>query len=862
MRLICFPQIVAAGFLPLMLLSSPAARGQAPAAAQPGPEASAQAAYGIVLKSPVEHQVFQRTDGGEGELLLEGNLVYGSAKEPRPNRLEARVLGEGVVQQWQPVFFSPSVAAFRGVLKAPAGGWYRVEIRAKDGVKVGAEQAVEHVGVGEVFVVAGQSNSANYGEEKLGTSSGRVSARLEDGRWQICRDPQPGAGGTGGSFVPPLGDALAAEFGVPVGFVSTGVGATSVREWLPKGIQFPVLPTITGRVVTVGANLWESNGGIFESFAEKLRALGKRGFRAVLWHQGESDANQADPSRTLPGPGYRTYLERLIAESRAAAGWEAPWFVAQASYHVPGDEFSPEIRLAQRQVWESGAGLEGPDTDALTGALRERGGKGVHLSGAGQREHAARWAQRITPWLRGQLAAAPSDPRKAVKAAGPVRLAPNGLFSDRMVLQQGRPMPVWGMAPAQTEVRVEFAGQNKTTKADANGLWRLDLDPLPASLEPRTLVIADATTRLELRDVLVGEVWLASGQSNMHWSFSHAIFNGDAELTAAEDDAVRQFTVRKGGAAAQPVAVQGGWHRANRNELLSGGVNGDSALGYFFARELRRQLGVPVGILNASVGGTPIEAWSDGGGLYKGMLHPMAPYAIAGALWYQGESNCLKLAGAGYTGMLEKMVNTWRSVWQQGDFPFLYVQIAPWTYSARSTKDLPITRETLPEFWMAQTAFLKQPNTGMAVIHDTVSDVRDIHPVKKQEAALRLAAMALSRVYRKDAGIVESPLFDGLVPQGARLRVRFQHARNGLATRDGKSPTHLEVAGEDGVFRPATGTIEGADLWVYSPEVSAPKHVRFAWDEEAAPNLMNREGYPVAPFHSGKWPLALGAPGR
>jgi sialate O-acetylesterase len=386
----------------------------------------------------------------------------------------------------------------------------------------------------------------------------------------------------------------------------------------------------------------------------------------------------------------------------------------------------------------------------------------------------------------------------------------------------------------------------------------VDLDPLQASAEPRTMGISGGGTRLELREVLVGEVWIASGQSNMHWTFNHAILNGQEELDQANDAAVRQFTIRKGGVGAGPVGVQGGWHRANRNELLSGGTNGDSALGYFFARELRRQLGVPVGILNASVGGTPIEFWSNGGWLYQAMVQPMAPYAIAGAIWYQGESNCKKLTGGGYTGMMDAMVRTWRGVWGQGDFPFAYVQIAPFTYSGRSTKEAPLTRETLPEFWMAQTGYLKHPKTAMAVIHDTVKQVSDIHPTNKQEVARRLGAMVLSKFYQRDLGVVDSPLFAGFRAEGGRLRVRFEHAQNGLATRDGNAPTHLEVAGEDGVFHPATGAIEGSDLWVSSPAVSAPKQVRFAWDEEAISNLMNREGYPVAPFHSAKWPLPLG----
>jgi hypothetical protein len=148
---------------------------------------------------------------------------------------------------------------------------------------------------------------------------------------------------------------------------------------------------------------WESKGEAFASFVARLKQAGPRGFRAVLWHQGESDANQQDPTRTLAGNLYRGYLEKLIRDSRREAGWEAPWFVAQVSYHVPGDESSPDIRAAQASLWKDGMALEGPDSDALKGALRDSNGQGVHFSGEGLREHAARWAEKITPWLMGQL---------------------------------------------------------------------------------------------------------------------------------------------------------------------------------------------------------------------------------------------------------------------------------------------------------------------------------------------------------------------------------------------------------------------------------------------------------------------------
>jgi hypothetical protein len=202
--------------------------------------------------------------------------------------------------------------------------------------------------------------------------------------------------------MPPLGDALAERFHVPVGFAACGVGGTSVREWLPRGVAFPNPPTVESRVVRLPNGQWESKGGLYATLVERMKQLGPHGFRAVLWHQGESDANQQDSTRTLPGKWHREYLEKIIRESRRESGWDAPWFVAQASYHTPEDEGSPDIRAAQAALWKDGVALEGPDTDALKGTLREAGGKGVHFSGAGLREHASRWAEKIAPWVEGR----------------------------------------------------------------------------------------------------------------------------------------------------------------------------------------------------------------------------------------------------------------------------------------------------------------------------------------------------------------------------------------------------------------------------------------------------------------------------
>jgi hypothetical protein len=189
---------------------------------------------------------------------------------------------------------------------------------------------------------------------------------------------------------------------VPVGFVACGVGSTSVREWLPKGTKFPNPPTLESRVTLLSSGEWESKGAIFAIFTARMKQLGPHGFRAVLWHQGESDANQKDATRTLPGKLYREHLEKIIRDSRREIGWEAPWFVAQASYHGPSDEGSPDIRGAQASLWKDGIALEGPNTDALTGDFRENGGQGVHFSAKGLREHAARWVEKVLPWLETQ----------------------------------------------------------------------------------------------------------------------------------------------------------------------------------------------------------------------------------------------------------------------------------------------------------------------------------------------------------------------------------------------------------------------------------------------------------------------------
>ncbi len=362
--------------------------------AQPQPEPT------MTLTLPLDRQVVQQTAQRVGVVPIVGRLASDVNSSVR---IEARLVSSAQESDWKSIATDLHEQEFKGSMSIPAAGWYRLEVRAVDETgNTLVTAAVARVGVGEVFVVAGQSNSANHGEEQQTPQSDRI-VNFDGTRWHIAADPQPGASGRGGSFIPPLGDALIKQFNVPIGFVTCGIGATSVREWLPKGAVFPNPPTIESRIEKHPNGQWVSKGEAYASFVSRMKAMGPNGFRAVLWHQGESDANQKDATRTLPGKLYRQYLEQIIRESRRELGWEAPWFVAQVSYHVPGDEASADIRAAQASLWQDGIALAGPDSDALKGVLRQNEGKGVHFSGEGLRQHATKWAEKINPWLAMQF---------------------------------------------------------------------------------------------------------------------------------------------------------------------------------------------------------------------------------------------------------------------------------------------------------------------------------------------------------------------------------------------------------------------------------------------------------------------------
>jgi predicted phosphodiesterase len=348
-------------------------------------------AYRII--SPVEHQVIQRDSGNTAWVEIK---VVTASPVSKSGLLEYRLDKN---KTWEKLSGEWKNQNHLSRLKMPAGCWYGLEVR--DSRTPDHRSQVVQFGVGEVFVVAGQSNSGNYGEVKQSTQTGLVSAYdFENKKWQLAVDPQPGAGGRGGSIMPLLGDLLVREFEMPIGIIAYGQGGTSVREWLPQGSRFPNPPTVENKVRKINDDEWESLGKIYPGFIERMKAFGKNGFRAVLWHQGESDANQKDPTRTLSGPLYEKYLTQLILKTRTDLEWDVPWFVAQATYHVPGDESDPNIRAAQANLWKNGVAFQGPDTDQLKGKLRERDGQGVHFSGPGLEVHADAWFDKVSPWLK------------------------------------------------------------------------------------------------------------------------------------------------------------------------------------------------------------------------------------------------------------------------------------------------------------------------------------------------------------------------------------------------------------------------------------------------------------------------------
>jgi sialate O-acetylesterase len=440
-------------------------------------------------------------------------------------------------------------------------------------------------------------------------------------------------------------------------------------------------------------------------------------------------------------------------------------------------------------------------------------------------------------------------------------------FQDHAVLQRGKPVPVWGRANPGEPVRVSIGrGVAVQTIAGRDGRWHLELPALRASAMPAELVV-EGSNRIVVHDVLVGEVWLCSGQSNMDFQLVGAT-GGAPDIAGAHWPSIRQLRVARNPASSPQNTVAAAW------TVCSPATAAEfTAVGFYFARDLWRALGVPVGIVASAHGDTPVEAWMSADALagapqfavvaerwahiltgkepakpyqapsclYNGMVHPLVPYALRGFLWYQGESNAARASE--YERLFTTLIRQWRQDFQQGDLPFFWVQLP----NLRESEMPPGTTD--PD-WVAlraaQTAALALPATGQAVTID-VGDPANIHPPRKREVGERLARLARRQVYGEriadrgpePAEVSES---DGVV------RVRFAPAGQGPELH-GDQPAAFEVAGADGIFVPATeARLDRGDLVVGAKSVRHPVAIRYAWHAAAVATIFNHDGLPAAPF--------------
>lgn len=455
---------------------------------------------------------------------------------------------------------------------------------------------------------------------------------------------------------------------------------------------------------------------------------------------------------------------------------------------------------------------------------------------------------------------------------------PNVIGSG-MVLQRDMAVPVWGWAEAGEEVTVSFAGQTKKTKTGDDGKWTVSLDPLKANGNGSALTIT-GKNKITLENVLVGEVWICSGQSNMEWAIKQSM-NPKEEAAAANYPQIRLFNVP--GHTVSPLPKDEGagqWQVCDPNS-----ANNFSAVGYFFGRRLHKDLKVPVGLIGSNWGGTRIEPWTTlagfesvpelskiadqvknykqdtrvGGGqpsaIYNSMVHPLTPFAMRGGIWYQGESNGNE--GITYYQKKHALVNGWRKAFQNKDLAFYWVQLA----NFQKESDKPEGGDGWAKLREAQTQALDIPGTGMAVITD-IGAANDIHPRNKQDVGWRLAQWALHQTYGQKDLVPSGPLYKSHKVEGKTIRLSFDHVGSGLIVgkKNGLEPTaeikdgklaHFSISGKDNKWVWADARIDGQTVVVESKEVSEPVAVRYGFTMNPAnANLYNKEGLPAGPFRT------------
>jgi len=459
------------------------------------------------------------------------------------------------------------------------------------------------------------------------------------------------------------------------------------------------------------------------------------------------------------------------------------------------------------------------------------------------------------------------------------------IFSDRMVLQRDQPVRIWGTGSPGTEVEVVFGKSTTSMPVDSAGNWIGLLPPFEGSSDPQILHVTNGQQTLTFTDVLVGEVWLASGQSNMEKPIGEKkgqrpLPNYQTEIAMADHPNLRLFQVPRYGKVVDENPSVLRWLPCSPETIANTEF---SAVAYYFGRELLYDLDVPVGIVHASFGGTMIEAWTPSFALenepalkevleepyfawvegvqatelFDSMIAPLVPYSLRGFIWYQGEANAMNGEGNIYSVKMKALIEGWRTVWESPEAPFYYVQLAPFNYSDWLKFPSWLTPEGLPLFREAQTDALAIPHTGMVVTTDLAGDGRDIHPVDKAPVGRRLAHLALRETFGHSSLVAGSPRLASIVfPGNGSAHIRFEGVGKGLANSDANPLSGFAVAGEGRQFFPAAARIVDKDTVIVSSyRVQKPVAVRFGWHESASPNLVNSAGLPAMPFRTDHWPV-------
>ncbi len=436
------------------------------------------------------------------------------------------------------------------------------------------------------------------------------------------------------------------------------------------------------------------------------------------------------------------------------------------------------------------------------------------------------------------------------------------IISSNMVIQQKSKVSLWGWAGPAEKIIVTTSWDNRVDSvvATSGATWKIQVNT-PAAGGPYTITLKGWNT-IVLDNIMIGEVWVCSGQSNMEWSSNQKLPQIMEELPNSGNNNIRLFQVSKATSEYRQENTVGEWKVCSPESL-----KGFSAVGYFFGKKLEQDLKVPIGLVNASWGGTPAEVWTPAedvndepllreaagklkqspwwpvtpGYTYNAMIFPITNFAIGGAIWYQGEGNTT--TASTYNKIFTTMIGAWRKAWKK-DFPFYYVQIAPFTYGDKNIGAL--LREQ-------QALTLSYPNTGMVVISDLVDDVKDIHPKNKKDVALRLANWALGETYQQNITGHKSPMFKKMEIKGDKATILFDNAPNGFMIKGNGKATEFFIAGSDRNFLPAEVKLQKDRIIVSNKKIKEPVAVRFGFSNTAMPNLFSKEGLPVAPFRTDDW---------